>query len=420
MQAPVHHTGQVGMIESDDGAAIRALMFDLGGVLIEVDFGRVLRAWAAVAGCDPLVLGQRFTFDEAYWQHERGELDASGYFASLRSSLGLGLSDQEFAAGWNDLFVGIAGGMPALLGAASRRYPLYAFTNSNPTHQCEWSARFAAELSVFRTVFVSSGLGLRKPDPAAFAAVARRAGLQAREILFFDDTPENIAGARAAGMPAVLARSAPPSISWASTPRRPARRDHPHKPCCRIAAVAEPLSGPPDAERMKGFATARLSSAPVTVADLRFLLALWADPQVAATLGGPRSAGQTERILREDIRHWLTHGFGRWILRRDGTPVGHVKLARCHLRGRAETELGYALLPSAQGHGYATEAGAGALTFARETAGLAEVVAFALESNTPSFAVMHRLGFRPEARLDLPAGPHRLYRKTLTEQPSQA
>ena len=97
--------------------------------------------------------------------------------------------------------------MPALLAAAGQHYPLYAFTNSNPTHQREWSTRFASELSAFRSVFVSSELGLRKPDSAAFAAVAGRAGFQVREILFFDDTAENITGARAAGMQAVLVRS---------------------------------------------------------------------------------------------------------------------------------------------------------------------------------------------------------------------
>jgi hypothetical protein len=68
------------------------------------------------------------------------------------------------------------------------------------------------------------------------------------------------------------------------------------------------------------------------------------------------------------------HGFGRWILRRDGTPTGIVKLARCHLRGRTETELGYALLPGGRGQGYATEAGTGALAFATQTAGLTEVI----------------------------------------------
>jgi putative hydrolase of the HAD superfamily len=153
------------------------------------------------------VLRQRFTLDEAYQQHERGELDAAGYFASLRSSLALRLSDDQFTAGWNDLYLGTVTGMPALLAAAAQHFPLYAFTNSNPTHQRVWSTRFASDLSAFRSVFVSSELGLRKPDPAAYAAVARRAGFQTREILFFDDTAENITGAQAAGMQAVLVRS---------------------------------------------------------------------------------------------------------------------------------------------------------------------------------------------------------------------
>jgi HAD superfamily hydrolase (TIGR01509 family) len=190
-----------------DAAPVGALMFDLGGVVVEIAFDRVLRAWAAGASCAVPVLRRRFAFDEAYQWHERGELDALGYFASLRLSLGLRLSDEEFTAGWNDLYLGAVAEMPALLAAAAQSFPLYAFTNSNPTHQRVWSTRFAAELSVFRSVFVSSELGLRKPDPAAFAAVAQRAGFPAAEILFFDDTAENVAGAQAAGMQAVLIRS---------------------------------------------------------------------------------------------------------------------------------------------------------------------------------------------------------------------
>jgi glucose-1-phosphatase len=194
---------------ADPGAgAVRALLFDLGGVVIDIDFDRVLRAWARAAGCAPAGLRRRFSFDAAYQRHERGELDAAGYFAALRLSLGLHLSDEAFAAGWNDLYVGVAPGVPALLARAAARFPLYAFTNSNFTHQLEWSTRFAQELSVFRAVFASCDLGLRKPDPAAFAEVAARAGVPPGEILFFDDTAENITGAEAGGMPAVLVRSA--------------------------------------------------------------------------------------------------------------------------------------------------------------------------------------------------------------------
>jgi HAD superfamily hydrolase (TIGR01509 family) len=54
---------------------------------------------------------------------------------------------------------------------------------------------------------VSSEMGLRKPDRAAFEAVAAATGFRLDEILFFDDTEENVIGARLAGMPATLVNS---------------------------------------------------------------------------------------------------------------------------------------------------------------------------------------------------------------------
>jgi glucose-1-phosphatase len=193
--------------DSGDTCAARALLFDLGGGVLEINFDRVFQTWATRASCDPRALRRRFKFDDAYEQHERGELDASGYFASLRRSLRLRLSDEDFIAGWSDLYVGPVAGMVALLAAARERLPLYAFTNSNPSHQTVWTTRYARELSVFRSIFVSSELGLRKPDPSAFSQVARLAGFPASAFIFFDDTLENVMGARRAGMQAVHVQS---------------------------------------------------------------------------------------------------------------------------------------------------------------------------------------------------------------------
>jgi glucose-1-phosphatase len=192
---------------SDDNPVIRTLLFDLGGVVIDFDFERAFRFWAARASCEPAELGRKFELDEPYKQHERGELHASEYFAALRRSLDVNLSDEDLIAGWNDVYLGMMPGMLQVLTIARRRFPLYAFTNSNPTHQSEWSVRFANELSIFNQIFVSSELRLRKPDPEAFAEVAKQTGFFASECLFFDDTPENIDGARTAGMRAVLVRS---------------------------------------------------------------------------------------------------------------------------------------------------------------------------------------------------------------------
>jgi len=63
-----------------------------------------------------------------------------------------------------------------------------------------------AALPVFRKVFVSYELGARKPERAAFEAIARAIGVPLERILFFDDTAENVAGARAAGVAAIQVR----------------------------------------------------------------------------------------------------------------------------------------------------------------------------------------------------------------------
>src|SRR5262245_28550270 len=147
--------------------SVDALLFDLGGVVIEIDFNRAFARWAAHSHHRLETIKAQFAFDCFYKRHERGEIGASEYFASLRTSLGIDISDTQFVDGWNAIYVREVPGIAALLQRAKGKMPLYAFTNSNPTHQRVWSQRFAAVLSLFRTVFVSSDLGKRKPEPEA-------------------------------------------------------------------------------------------------------------------------------------------------------------------------------------------------------------------------------------------------------------
>ena len=186
---------------------VEALLFDLGGVVLGIDFNRVFARWAAYSGERIDTIQARFSFDSFYERHERGEIQAQEYFASLRSSLGLHLSDNEFAAGWTAIYVGEIPAMAGLLRRLKDRVPIYALTNSNPTHQQVWAKDYADILSVFRKVFVSSEMGKRKPEPEAFAAIAADIGVPLDRILFFDDTLENVEGARAIGMQAVYVQS---------------------------------------------------------------------------------------------------------------------------------------------------------------------------------------------------------------------
>jgi putative hydrolase of the HAD superfamily len=182
---------------------VDALLFDLGGVVMEIDFGRMFARWAHHAGVDPATIRSRFSFDESYNRHERGEIGVGDYFASLRSSAGLELSDAQLLDGWTQIYVGEIPGVADVLRSLKDRIPLYAFTNSNPTHMKVCARTFADTLANFRHVFISSDLGVRKPELAAFEKIAAAIGVPPDRILFFDDTAANVEGARAAGLQAV-------------------------------------------------------------------------------------------------------------------------------------------------------------------------------------------------------------------------
>jgi glucose-1-phosphatase len=183
--------------------SVDALLFDLGGVVIDIDFRRCFQRWAEASGTGIDHIASRFEFDTAYERHERGEMDTASYFQRLRLALGVDLGDGELLDGWEDIYVGVLPGIGPLLATAGAKFPLYAFTNSNPSHQAVWSTRFAEDLEVFTATFVSSDIGQRKPDRAAFDTVTEMIGVPASRILFFDDLAENVAGALDAGLQAV-------------------------------------------------------------------------------------------------------------------------------------------------------------------------------------------------------------------------
>jgi len=183
--------------------AADALLFDLGRVVLDTDFNRTLACWAGHAGCGPAQLSGRFSPDDAYKRHERGEISDADFFASLRASLGIEVTDAQFLEGWNAVFAGEMPEMAPLLARAARRLPLYAFSNTNRAHVEHFSRMFPDLLGHFRKMFLSSTIGLRKPDAEAYDHVIDAIGVPAGRIVFFDDLAENIDGARARGLTAV-------------------------------------------------------------------------------------------------------------------------------------------------------------------------------------------------------------------------
>lgn len=179
------------------------LLFDIGRVVLDIDFNEVMSCWAGHAGCTPAELAGRFVVDDSFKHHEVGQIDDAAFFHNLRTSLGIGISDQQFLEGWNAIFAGEMPGISGMLAKAGQRMPLYAFSNTNPAHVAHFSRVYADVLSHFREIFLSSRIGLRKPDAEAYDHVVKAIGVPASRILFFDDVAANIEGARSRGLAAV-------------------------------------------------------------------------------------------------------------------------------------------------------------------------------------------------------------------------
>ncbi len=184
------------------------LVCDLGNVLIGVSFERPLQRWRAANGGQLAISDPAFLQDDAYRAFETGELGESEYARHLRVQLGWRGDDQRLVGIWSDVFGAIdVDVLQVLADLRGEGWKLVAAMNTNPWHEPIWRRRFAEPLSVFDRVVTSTEIRVRKPDPRFYAEAIRGFG-QEGFALFVDDRPENVSGARRAGLDGHLFRDA--------------------------------------------------------------------------------------------------------------------------------------------------------------------------------------------------------------------
>lgn len=135
----------------------------------------------------------------------------------------------------------------------------------------------------------------------------------------------------------------------------------------------------------------RVSLHVVSPDDHEFLVRHWNDMPVRYQSGWPQHP-LTEARVTEWIEDDETVQFLPCI---DGEPIGHVSFSPLDLENR-NGELGYMIVPDAEGQGYATEAGSLALDHAFDELGLHRVYARVAEHNEGSMRVLEKLGFQKE------------------------
>jgi RimJ/RimL family protein N-acetyltransferase len=128
----------------------------------------------------------------------------------------------------------------------------------------------------------------------------------------------------------------------------------------------------------------------------------------------PFNANVLDELVEGDCAHWSDHGFGPWVLveKETGAFVGRGGLAWTTVEETVQVELPWSIEPHLQGRGYATEAAAAAIEWARELR-IEEVVALVLPSNVASQRVAEKTGFEQNGTVIHAGLPHLLFRHRL-------
>lgn len=184
---------------------MKAVLLDMGGVVLDIDPRGVLSFWADAAGEDAARLAERWRIDDAYKAFEVGAIDFAEYTAALSRRLGIELSANQWREGWNALLGEPYPTVADILPRLANHVPLYCFSNTNAVHEAVWQSRLAGLLPSFEKVYASWRIGCRKPDVDAYLHVAADMGIAPADIVFLDDNRANIEGALAAGLDARLA-----------------------------------------------------------------------------------------------------------------------------------------------------------------------------------------------------------------------
>lgn len=187
----------------------KAIVFDLGGVLIDLDTGRCIRAFVEKLGYERI----RELLDPCHQKGIYGDMEAGlitedEFRAEVLRESRPGAVPADVDRCMAELLAGMDPAKVMLLERLSRDYPLYALSNNN-----EISVKRMHEIyeengldwrHIFRKEFISSRMKLLKPSRAIFRAAAAEIGVPPEDILFIDDSESNVEAARAAGWNAVL------------------------------------------------------------------------------------------------------------------------------------------------------------------------------------------------------------------------
>lgn len=189
---------------------IKNIIFDLGGVIINLDYGATRKAFLDLGFND---------FDNVYSQaqqsglfdaFDKGRITPAEFRDEIRKHIDHPVTDKEIDAAWDAMLLDIPKEKLDLLERLKSKYRTFLLSNTNEIHVSNFSGYLHRHYGTadftpyFEKWYYSCNIGMRKPDAEIFLHVLKENHLNAEETVFIDDSVQHIVAAQALGIRTVF------------------------------------------------------------------------------------------------------------------------------------------------------------------------------------------------------------------------
>jgi FMN phosphatase YigB (HAD superfamily) len=189
---------------------IKNIIFDLGGVLMNIDFKRTFDAFEIIGFRGAEQAFQDPDINRLCMDFETGVYCSIEMRRKFREITGFKCSDIQFDKAWNALLMDFPPNGIRRVKEVATKYKTYLLSNTNPIHAKQINAELNLHFGIesldhlLDKAWYSHNLGLRKPDERVFHKVLRASRINPEETVFFDDSEMNVRVAESIGIQAKL------------------------------------------------------------------------------------------------------------------------------------------------------------------------------------------------------------------------
>ena len=187
--------------------AVKNLIFDLGGVILDLSVDTSLSSFANLSGIEKSTVKRLFASSPEFELYEKGEISNEDFRAFVKKLYSIDAPDETLDACWNAMLLGFPKKKLELLETLKVKYNVYLLSNTNDIHLQHINNILLPKVNhhtslddFFHRAYYSHRMKKRKPDAEIFEQVLNESNFLPAETLFLDDNQSNVEGAGKLGI----------------------------------------------------------------------------------------------------------------------------------------------------------------------------------------------------------------------------